>query len=62
MMLWHANYHPDGGQLFFPLEPGPFMVPLALPVVVTPAHFVCFRFDGRQGLYIHPLRKPDVPT
>src|SRR5215510_10264281 len=20
MMLWHANYHPDGGQLFFPLE------------------------------------------
>ena len=31
MLLWHANYHPDGGQLFFPLEPGPFFVPLALP-------------------------------
>ena len=20
MMLWHCNYHPDGGQLFFPLD------------------------------------------
>ena len=55
MMLWHANYHPDGGQLFFPLEPRPFYVPLALPGDdVTPQKFVCFRFDGRRGLYIHP--------
>jgi hypothetical protein len=55
MLLWHANYHPDGGQLFFPLQPEPFYVPLALPGdEVTPQRFVCFRFDGRQGLYIHP--------
>ena len=55
MMLWHANYHPDGGQLFFPLEARPFLVPLALPGDdITPDKFVCFRFDGRQGLYIHP--------
>jgi hypothetical protein len=55
MLLWHANYHPDGGQLFFPLEPGPFFIPLALPGDdVRPENFVCFRFDGRQGLYIHP--------
>jgi hypothetical protein len=55
MMLWHANYHPDGGQLFFPLDRDPFYVPLALPGDdVTPGRFVCFRFDGRQGLYIHP--------
>nr|MDJ0609324.1 ureidoglycolate hydrolase [Kiloniellales bacterium] len=20
VLLWHANYHPDGGQLFFPLD------------------------------------------
>jgi hypothetical protein len=55
MMLWHANYHPDGGQLFFPLDRAPFYVPLA-PAGddVTPARFVCFRFDGTQGLYIHP--------
>ena len=53
--LWHCNYHPDGGQLFFPLEARPFFVPLALPGDdVKPEHFVCFRFDGQQGLYIHP--------
>jgi Ureidoglycolate lyase len=55
MLLWHANYHPDGGQLFFPLDGRPFYVPLALPGDdVRPESFVCFRFDGRQGLYIHP--------
>jgi hypothetical protein len=55
MMLWHANYHPDGGQLFFPLDLGPFFVPLALPGDdVTPERFVCFRFEGDRGLYIHP--------
>jgi hypothetical protein len=55
MLLWHANYHPDGGQLFFPLDRKPFYVPLALPGDdVTPEKFVCFRFDGSMGLYIHP--------
>src|SRR5277367_329514 len=24
MLLWHANYHPDGGQLFFPQQREPF--------------------------------------
>jgi Ureidoglycolate lyase len=56
MLLWHANYHPDGGQLFFPLDaPRPYCVPLALPGdEVTPQQFVCFRFEGGRGLYIHP--------
>jgi len=55
ILLWHANYHPDGGQLFFPLDPGPFVVPLALPGDdIGPGAFVCFRFDGSKGLYIHP--------
>lgn len=55
VMLWHANYHPDGGQLFFPQEPRPFVVPLALPGDdVQPEDFVCFWFDGTRGLYIHP--------
>ncbi|MBS0318961.1 MAG: ureidoglycolate lyase [Proteobacteria bacterium] len=54
MLLWHCNYHPDGGQLFFPIERAPFMVPLALPGDdVKPEDFVCFRFDGSRGLYIH---------
>lgn len=55
LMLWHCNYHPDGGQMFFPLEPGPFLVPMALPGDdVKPEDFVCFRFDGSQGLLMHP--------
>ena len=55
LLLWHANYHPDGGQLFFPLDAQPFYVPLALPGDdVRPEQFICFRFDGSRGLYIHP--------
>lgn len=55
MLLWHCNYHPDGGQMFFPIEQRPFLVPLALPGDdVKPEDFVCFRFDGTRGLYIHP--------
>jgi len=55
MLLWHANYHPDGGQLFFPLEQRAYLVPLARPGDdVVPERFVCFRFDGTKGLYIHP--------
>jgi hypothetical protein len=43
------------GVFFFPLDQRPFYVPLARPGDdVTPERFVCFRFDGRHGLYIHP--------
>ena len=55
MQMWHANYHPDGGQLFFPLEPGAFVIPLALPGDdIAPESFKAFHFSGGQGLYIHP--------
>ena len=55
MLLWHCNFHPDGGQLFFPLDARPYYVPLALPGDdVKPEDFVCFRCDGRRGIYIHP--------
>lgn len=55
VLLWHMNYHPDGGQLFFPLEPKPFVFPAALPGDdVTPDKVVAFWCDGSQGLYIHP--------
>ena len=55
VLLWHANYHPDGGQLFMPLDKQPFVVPLALPGDdIRPEHFKAFWFDGSQGLYIHP--------
>jgi hypothetical protein len=54
-LIWRANYHPDGGQLFYPLHGQSFLVPLALPGDdVTPEKFVVFRCDGGVGLYIHP--------
>jgi MFS family permease len=53
--LWRANYHPDGGQLFYPLHGQSFVVPLALPGDdVTPESFITFWCDGSRGLYIHP--------
>ena len=54
-LIWRANYHPDGGQLFYPLHGESFVVPLALPGDdVTPERFVTFWCDGSRGLYIHP--------
>ena len=55
VLLWHMNYHPDGGQLFFPVANTPYVVPLALPGDdLSPSKVVAFWFDGRHGLYIHP--------
>ena len=55
VLIWRANYHPDGGQLFYPLNGGAFIVPLALPGDdVTPDKFVSFWCDGSRGLYLHP--------
>lgn len=55
VLLWHVNYHPDGGQLFFPLDGGAFLSPLALPGDdVAPGDFVAFHVDRGKGLYIHP--------
>jgi len=55
VLLWHLNYHPDGGQLFFPLEKKPFVVPLALPGDdLKLENIVAFWCDGSRGLYIHP--------
>ena len=54
-LIWRANYHPDGGQLFYPLNGKSFVVPLALPGDdVTPETFLTFWCDGRRGLYLHP--------
>lgn len=55
VLLWHMNYHPDGGQLFFPLDRTPFVVPVAPPGDdLTPDKVVAFWCDGTKGLYIHP--------
>lgn len=54
-LIWHANYHPDGGQLFYPLDHQSFVMPLALAGDdVTPQKFVTFWCDGSHGVYIHP--------
>ena len=53
--IWHVNYHPDGGQLFFPKGNKPFISPLALPGDdIQLNDFKAFYFNGSQGLYIHP--------
>jgi len=55
VLLWHFNYHPDGGQLFFPLEKKPFVVPVALAGDdLSTDRIIAFWCDGSQGLYIHP--------
>ncbi len=55
VLLWHFNYHPDGGQLFFPQDKLPFVVPVALPGDdLTPDRVVALWCDGSRGLYIHP--------
>lgn len=54
-LIWRANYHPDGGQLFHPLHGQSFVVPLALPGDdITPERFVTFWCDGSRALYLHP--------
>src|SRR5262249_4556201 len=55
VLLWHCNYHPDGGQLFWPLDGKPFVVPAAPPGDdLKPESFVALRSDGSFGLYTHP--------
>ena len=55
VLLWHMNYHPDGGQLFYPMDNKPFVIPAALPGDdLKPEKIVAFWCDGSQGLYIHP--------
>ena len=50
-----ANYHPDGGQIFFPRQGAPFVALLAKPGdSISPEDFVAFRCDGSFGIHIDP--------
>ncbi len=50
-----ANYHPDGGQIFFPRARAAFVARLAKAGDdVKPEDFVAFHFDGRCGVHIDP--------
>lgn len=55
VVIWEANYHPDGGQLVVPIEHKPFVALLALPGDnVKPEDFVAFYCDGTFGIEILP--------
>lgn len=50
-----ANYHPDGGQVFFPTDACPYLALLALPGDdVQPHDFTAFYCDGSFGIQIWP--------
>jgi hypothetical protein len=53
--LWHVNHHPDGGQLFAPLDGRPFLVP-AIPPGPDPDldRAVVIRSDGSRGVCLRP--------
>jgi ureidoglycolate lyase len=50
-----ANYHPDGGQIFWPRDSAAFVALLAKPGDdVRPEDFLAFYCDGRFGIHIDP--------
>ncbi|GMH50116.1 hypothetical protein TL16_g00697 [Triparma laevis f. inornata] len=55
--LWMSDYHPDGGQLFFPKNQIPFVVCLGPNTTgddVTPADMRAFYIPAGKGVYFHP--------
>ncbi len=55
ILVHEANYHPDGGQVFFPRDGAPFVALLALPGDdVRPEDFVAFYGAGDCGVQIFP--------
>ncbi|HIM29484.1 MAG TPA: ureidoglycolate hydrolase [Planctomycetes bacterium] len=53
VLVREANYHPDGGQVFYPCDGQPFVALLARPGDdVTPQDFVAFYCDGTFGVHI----------
>ncbi len=55
VLVREANYHPDGGQVFWPRHGTPFVALLALAGDdVRPEDFVAFYCDGSFGIQIFP--------
>ena len=55
LLTREANYHPDGGQVFYPIDNKPFILLLALPGDDIKAEdFIAFKFDGSCGCQIKP--------
>ncbi len=54
LLIWHANHHPDGGQLFYPLDGQPFVAALAnTGDDMKPEDWVAFYCDGSFGVCLH---------
>ena len=41
LLIWHANHHPDGGQLFYPLDNKPFVAACSVPGACATTHAQC---------------------
>ena len=55
VLVREANYHPDGGQVFFPTNSAAFVLLLALPGDdIKLSDFVAFYCDGSFGVQIRP--------
>ena len=57
IFLWMSDYHPDGGQLFYPFVPVPFVVclgPASCGDDVTPQDMRAFYVPKGKGVYFHP--------
>ena len=55
--LWMSDYHPDGGQLFYPHEKIPFVVclgPAARGDDIRPSDMRAFLVPAGKGVYFHP--------
>lgn len=54
VVLWHLNFHPDGGQLFWSPDGRPFVVPAAPPGEdPDPDRVVALHSDGSFGICLH---------
>ena len=57
IFLWMSDYHPDGGQLFWPRQPIPFTVclgPASVGDDVKPSDMRAFAVPAGKGVYFHP--------
>eukprot|EP00927_Polykrikos_kofoidii_P079171 TRINITY_DN75958_c0_g1_i1.p1 TRINITY_DN75958_c0_g1~~TRINITY_DN75958_c0_g1_i1.p1 ORF type:complete len:285 (-),score=35.33 TRINITY_DN75958_c0_g1_i1:44-898(-) len=57
VLLWMSDYHPDGGQLFWPLDPKPFVVclgPSSKGDDIKPSDMRAFYVPAGQGVYFNP--------
>ncbi len=58
ILLWMSDYHPDGGQSFFPSNDShPYAIclgPASVGDDVRPEHMVAFHIPAGKGVYLKP--------